>query len=154
MRSQQAAIVGGIVAGVVTSLVMAGGRKSGALGKTLDRDAVDWIDKWTGSRSVIGNTGTSAIEFINHLGASAAFAAVWPALRRAAPGMSVPTLAVAYGTALYLVNIAAIAPVLGITQGEIQAGPRKAAERWAIHIVQTLVTGLVAERLGGGAAHR
>lgn len=52
-----------------------------------------------------------------------------------------------YGTALYAVNIAGIAPVLGITEGEVQAGPRKAGERWAVHVLQAVVTALVAERL-------
>ena len=40
-----------------------------------------------------------------------------------------------------------IAPVLGITEGEVQAGPRKASERWAVHVLQAVVTVLVAERL-------
>lgn len=57
------------------------------------------------------------------------------------------SLAAAYGTALYVVNIAAIAPLLGITEGEVAAGPRKVSERWAVHVLQTVVTALVAERL-------
>jgi hypothetical protein len=39
------------------------------------------------------------------------------------------------------------APVLGITEGEIEAGPRKAGERWAIHVLQAVITAVVAERL-------
>ncbi|PZQ58708.1 MAG: hypothetical protein DI544_13520 [Sphingomonas taxi] len=149
MKPYKAAIVGGLVAGVVTTLVMAAGRKSGVLGKTLDRDAVDWIDDMTGSRAVIGDAGTSAVEFANHLGASAAFAAGWPLLRRRAPAAPVSILAAAYGTMLYAVNIGGIAPLLGITEGEFEAGTRKATERWAVHVIQTVVTALVAERLAG-----
>lgn len=147
MKPYKAAIVGGLAAGVVTSLVMTVGRKTGVFGKTLDRDAVDWIDDMTGSRAVIGDAGTSAVEFANHLGASAAFAAAWPVLRSWAPNAPASLLAAAYGTTLYAVNIGAIAPVLGITEGEVDAGPRKATERWAVHVVQAVVTALVAERL-------
>jgi len=100
---------------------------------------------------VIGDAGTSAVEFANQLGASAAFAAALPAIQRAAPSLSPATIGVLYGTALYIVNIAGIAPVLGITDGEINAGPRKAAERWAIHVLQAVVTALVAERLAAGS---
>lgn len=147
MRAWTAALVGGLAAGIVTTAVMTAGRKSGVLGKTLDRDAVDWIDRVSGSRDVIGDAGTSAVEFANHLAASAAFAAVWPTLRRIAPDVPVPVLAAGYGTALYAVNIGGIAPVLGITEGEVRAGPRKAGERWMLHVVQTVVTALIAERL-------
>jgi hypothetical protein len=140
-------MVGGIIAGLVTSAVMVAGRKSGVLTKTLDRDAVDWIDEKTGSRAVIGDTGTSVVEFANHLGASAAFGAGFAKFRELAPSVSPVALGALYGTALYAVNIGAIAPVLGITEGEIQAGPRKAGERWAIHVLQAVVTAIVAERL-------
>lgn len=151
MERYKGAIVGGLVAGLVTTAVMVAGRKSGVLTKTLDRDAVDWIDDLTGSRAVIGDAGTSVVEFANHLGASAAFAAALPAIQRAAPSLSPATIGVLYGTALYVVNIAGIAPVLGITEGEVQAGPRKAAERWAIHVLQAVVTVMVAQRLTDGA---
>ncbi|MBB3349878.1 hypothetical protein [Sphingomonas sp. BK069] len=147
MRPLPAAVLGGLAAGIITTAVMTVGRKTGLLGKTLDRDAVDWIDDLTGSRDVIGDTGTSVVEFANHLGASAAFAVAWPTLRRLAPEASVPLVAAAYGTALYAVNIAGVAPRLGITEGEIEAGPRKAAERWMVHVVQAVATGMLAERL-------
>jgi hypothetical protein len=152
MQRYQAAITGGLIAGLVTTAVMVAGRKTGVLTKTLDRDAVDWIDDLTGSRAVIGDAGTSVVEFANHLGASAAFAAALPTIQRVAPGLSPAAVGVLYGTALYAVNIAGIAPILGITEGEVQAGPRKAGERWAIHVVQAVVTALVAERLTSKAA--
>jgi len=151
MQQTKAAIIGGLVAGVLTTAVMVAGRKSGVLTKTLDRDAVDWIDRLTGSRKLIGDSGTSIVEFTNHLGASAAFAAALPALRKLAPSLSAVELGTLYGTALYLVNIGCIAPVLGITEGEFEAGPRKAGERWAIHVLQAVVTAIVAERLSAPA---
>lgn len=147
MQRYSAAIVGGLIAGVLTTAVMKAGHNSGVLTKTLDRDAVDWIDDVTGSRAVIGDSGTSAVEFVNHLGASAAFAAAIPVLRDLAPSLSPMALGTLYGTGLYAVNIGAIAPVLGITEGEVKAGPRKAAERWAIHVLQAVVTAVIAERL-------
>lgn len=147
MQKTQAAIVGGLIAGVVTTAVMVAGRKSGLLTKTLDRDAVDWIDRMTGSRKIIGDSGTSVVEFANHLGASALFASALPTLREAAPSLSPVALGTLYGSALYAVNIGGIAPVLGITEGEVRAGPRKAAERWAIHVLQAVVSAMVAERL-------
>jgi hypothetical protein len=143
----KAAALGGLLAGVVTTAVMVAGRKSGALGKTLDRDSVDWIDRHTGSRAAIGDTGTSLLEFGNHLAASAAFGLGYAELRERAPAIPPAVLGALYGTALYLVNIAGIAPVLGITEGEVQAGSRKAAERWFVHVVQTVATALIAERL-------
>jgi hypothetical protein len=147
MQRQKAAIVGGLIAGVVTTAVMVAGRKTGLLTKTLDRDAVDWIDRLTDSRAVIGDSGTSVVEFANHLGASAAFGAALPTLHDLAPSLSPVALGTLYGTALYAVNIAGIAPVIGITEGELKAGPRKAAERWGIHVLQAVVTAVIAQRL-------
>lgn len=148
MQRYTAAMAGGVLAGILTSAVMFAGRKSGVLTKTLDRDAVDWIDDLTGSRKVIGDTGTSIVEFTNHLGASAAFALAVPRLRDAAPSLSPVALGALYGTALYVVNIGGIAPLLGITEGEVKAGPRKAGERWMIHVLQAVATTVLAERLG------
>ncbi len=34
-----------------------------------------------------------------------------------------------------------------LAEGEAEAGPRKASERWAVHVLQSVVTALVAERL-------
>ena len=147
MQPQKAAIAGGLIAGLVTTAIMIAGRKSGLMSKTLDRDAVDWIDNLTDSRAVIGDSGTSLVEFANHLGASAAFAAAIPTLRELAPSLPPAALGAIYGTALYAVNIGAIAPVLGITEGEFKAGPRKAAERWAIHVIQGVVSAVAAEHL-------
>ncbi|WP_332879461.1 hypothetical protein [Massilia sp. S19_KUP03_FR1] len=147
MKQYKAALFGGLAAGVLTTLVMLAGRKSGVLTKTLDRDAVDWIDAHTGSRALIGDSGTSIVEFANHLGASAAFAVALPTLRKLAPTLSPVALGTLYGTALYAVNIGCIAPMLGITQGERAAGPRKASERWAIHVIQAVVSAVLAERL-------
>lgn len=147
MKMRNAAVIGGLVAGVVTTAAMWAGRKSGVLHKTLDRDAVDWIDDTTGSRTLIGDTGTSLVEFGNHLGASAAFAGLYAKLREQFPDLPPAVFGALFGTGLYLVNIAGIAPLLGITEGEAKAGPRKAGERWAVHVLQSVVTALMIERL-------
>lgn len=146
MVSNKSALLGGLIAGVVTTGVMIAGRKSGLLHKTLDRDAVDWIDRTTGSRAVIGEAGTSLVEFGNHLGASAAFALGYAQLRRALPDTSPVLLGAVYGAGLYAVNIAGIAPLLGITQGEREAGAATASERLELHLLQTVLTALLAER--------
>ncbi|KTF69738.1 hypothetical protein ACNFJ7_01085 [Sphingomonas sp. HT-1] len=147
MKPATAALLGGLVAGVVTTGVMIAGRKTGLLHKTLDRDAVDWIDRTTGSRAAIGDLGTSLVEFGNHLGASAAFGLGYAELRRALPDSSAVLLGAAYGAGLYAVNIAGIAPLLGITEGEKKAGPSKAAERLGLHLLQTILTAVIADRL-------
>ncbi|WP_409265845.1 hypothetical protein [Massilia sp. BHUDP2] len=154
MQRYTAAMTGGLIAGVLTTAFMVVGRKAGLLGKTLDRDAVDWIDDVTGSRKVIGDTGTSVVEFVNHLGASATFALAVPKLRDAAPSLSPLAVGALYGTALYAVNIGCIAPMLGITEGEAKAGPRKAGERWSVHLLQAIVTTVLAERLASAPARR
>ena len=105
MKKHKAAILGGLVAGVVTTAFMVAGRKAGLLTKTLDRDAVDWIDRTTGARDVIGDGGINVVEFANHLGASAAFGAALPTLREWAPNLSPVALGTLYGTALYVVRI-------------------------------------------------
>ena len=147
MNRRNAAIAGGVIAGIVTTAAMWAGRRSGVLGKTLDRDAVDWIDRTTGARAVVGDAGTSSIEFVNHLGASAAFGGLYEQVRRWGPNVPPAALGVAFGTALYAVNIAGIAPLLGITEGEVEAGARKASERWALHVLQSVVTAVVADYL-------
>jgi hypothetical protein len=144
---RNAAVLGGLAAGVITTAAMYAGRKTGALGKTLDRDAVDWIDETTGSRDVIGDAGTSLVEFANHLGASAAFGYGYALLREQVPDVPAWALGAGFGTALYAINIAGIAPVLGITEGESKVRPRKAAERWGLHVLQSVATAVIAERL-------
>lgn len=154
MISSKAAILGGLIAGLVTTGVMIAGRQSRLLHKTLDRDAVDWIDRTTGSRAAIGDAGTSLIEFGNHLSASAAFALGYAQLRRALPNTSPVLLGAGYGAGLYAVNIAGIAPLLGITEGERQAGPAKAIERLGLHLLQTVLTAVLAERFARAMPER
>jgi hypothetical protein len=147
MRPRTAGVIGGLAAGVLTTAAMWGGRRAGLLGKTLDRDAVDWIDRTTGSRAAIGETGTTALEFANHLGASALFGYGYAQLRERVPAPPDWLLGGAWGAALYAVNSAGVAPVLGITDGERAAGPRKAAERLGLHLLQSVATATIAERV-------
>ena len=94
-----------------------------------------------------GDACTSAIKFANHLGASTAFAAAWLLWRRMRQDAPVPILTAAYGTMLYSVNNAGIAPLLGITAEEGGGGCTQASERWVVHVIQTVVTALVVEQL-------
>jgi hypothetical protein len=146
MSPRLAGALGGVLAGLATTAVMVVGRKSGLLSKTLDRDSVDWIDRTTGSREIIGDTGTSLVEFANHIGASAAFGYGYAHLREQLPDAPDWAIGAGYGAGLYAVNIAGVAPLLGITEGEVQAGPRKAAERLGLHLLQTVLTAVIAER--------
>ena len=147
MDRRTAAVWGGVAAGVLTTAVMWAGRRSGALTKTLDRDSVDWMDRTMGTRAVIGDAGTSVVEFGNHLGASALFGYGYARLREQAPDWPDWLLGGLYGAGLYAVNIAGIAPRLGITEGEVAAGPRKAGERLGLHLLQTVATAVIAERV-------
>jgi len=54
------------------------------------------------------------------------------------------------GAGLYAVNIAGIAPVLGITQGERNAPNPVRAQRLGMHVLFGIVTALVADGLSGG----
>lgn len=54
-----------------------------------------------------------------------------------------------YGAGLYAVNIAGIAPLLGMTQGERNAPMDVRAQRLGMHVLYGVVTALVADGLSG-----
>lgn len=62
MNSQQPSAIAGLGAGLVMSLAMVVGRRSGLLHKTLAEDAEDWLDWVGGSRRFVGQGGTTALE--------------------------------------------------------------------------------------------
>src|SRR5271155_1700028 len=115
MRSEIKSTVAGVAAGVLLSGVMACGRRAGLFDKTLAEDAEDWLDRTLDARRRIGAAGTTAVEQVNHLAASAVFGAGYGALRQALPEVSPVVLGPLYGGALYAVNIVGIAPLIGLT---------------------------------------
>jgi hypothetical protein len=146
MRNLVAGAIGGLIAGAALSGVMLAGRRAGLLHRTLAEHSEDWLDRNFASRAHVGKTGTFLAEQGNHFAASAvfgaAFGAAYPFLERR------PIAAGAlYGTALYAVNIACIAPVLGITNGETAEPPSVPLQRLGLHVLFGVVTAIATAAL-------
>jgi hypothetical protein len=147
MKRTGAGIAGGLIAGAAISLVMALGARTRWLHKTLSDDAVDWLNRLADTRRRVGTTGTIALEQINHMMASGAFGLGYSMLRDRLPRIPYPLLGLGYGAALYAVNIAGIAPLIGLTEGEHNASNPLRAERLGVHLLFGLATALAAEGL-------
>lgn len=147
MNRIEAGMIGGLVAGLATSLAMVMGRRAGLLQKTLAEDAEDWLDSTASTRRHLGETGTHLVEQVNHMAASAAFGAGYGVLRERFPEPDPWLLGALYGGGLYAINIAGIAPLIGLTEGEHRAGPSLRAERLGIHVLYGVGTALVADAL-------
>jgi hypothetical protein len=147
MSSKQAGAIGGLAAGLVMSLAMVVGRRSGVLHKTLAEDAEDWLDRVVDARRVLGQGGTTALEQANHMAASVAFGLGYSLLSERLSGLPAPMLGTLYGAGLYAMNIVGIAPLLGMTEGERNAPGPLRAERLSLHLLYGMLTALIAERL-------
>lgn len=147
MRYGKIAILGGLIAGAGLAVMMAAGRRGGLLNKTLAEESEDWLDRTVGARRRLGAAGTTLLEQLNHLGASAAFGFGYGLLRERMRGLPAPALGGAYGAALYALNIGAIAPRLGITEGEAKAGPAVALQRLGMHLFYGIGTAAATEYL-------
>ena len=147
MNGKQASAIGGLAAGLVMSLAMVVGRRSGLLHKTLAEDAEDWLDWVGGSRRFVGQSGTTVIEQANHMAASAAFGVGYGMLSTRVPRVPTLMLGALYGAGLYVVNIVGIAPLLGMTEGEGKAPMSVRAERLGLHILYGTLTALFAKGL-------
>jgi hypothetical protein len=145
MNLASSGIIGGLAGGLAIGLAMSLGRQSKLLQKTLAEDSEDWIDRIADSRRRVGKTGTTIIEQTNHLMASAAFGCGYGLLRGALPSVPRVPLGLGYGAALYAVNIAGIAPLLGITEGEHNASGRQRTERLGVHLLFGLMTASIAD---------
>ncbi len=147
MGRARAGMFGGLLAGVTVSVAMALGRRTGLLHKTLAEDAEDWLDRVAGTRRRIGAGGTTALEEGNHLAASAAFGFGYTLLRARLPRTPSPVLGALYGAGLYAVNIAGVAPLIGLTQGERNVSAAHRAERLGVHLLFGILTALAADGL-------
>jgi hypothetical protein len=148
MNGVQARAIGGMAAGLALSLAMEAGRRSGLLHKTLAEESEDWLDRVADTRHFLGRGGTTALEQANHMAASALFGVGYGLLSARLPRVPAPLLGALYGVGLYVVNIAGIAPLLGITEGEQNAAAPIRAERLGLHLLYGVLTALAVERLG------
>lgn len=146
MRDLIAGAIGGLIAGVALSGAMLAGRRLGLLHQTLGEHSEDWLDRTFASRSHVGEAGTFLAEQGNHFAASAVFGAAFGA---AYPSVEPHPIAagVLYGTALYAVNIAGVAPVLGITKGETAEPPSIPLQRLGLHLLFGVVTAIATDAL-------
>jgi len=147
MRRATAGIIGGLAAGVAVSLAMDLGRRAGVLHKVLAEDAEDWLDRAANTRARIGEGGTRAMEQANHMAAAAAFGIGYAWLRERLPALPAWGLGALYGAGLYVINIAGIAPLIGLTEGERNAPAPVRAERLGLHVLYGVLTAVVADEL-------
>jgi len=150
MRRATAGIIGGLAAGVAVSLAMDLGRRAGVLHKVLAEDAEDWLDRAANTRARIGEGGTRAMEQANHMAAAAAFGIGYAWLRERLPALPAWGLGALYGAGLYVINIAGIAPLIGLTEGERNAPAPVRAERLGLHVLYGVLTAVVADGLANG----
>lgn len=135
----------GMAAGLLLGAVMFCGRRAGVLHKTLADHAEDWLARSLDTRRRIGNTGTIAAEQANHLAASALFGIGYGALRRSLPAVPPLGLGALYGGALYAINIAGIAPLIGLTRGERREPAGVVLQRLSLHILFGIAAAAFAE---------
>lgn len=147
MKAISAGALGGVIGGAVMSVAMAIGARTGLMHRTLAENAEDWLERKAGTRELVGDAGTTAIEQTNHLAASAMFGSGYAMARDYLPGLPSPVLGALYGTGLYLVNIAGIAPLLGLTKGEQNASMGLRSERLGMHVLYGIVTAIAVDTL-------
>lgn len=147
MKRAAAGLLGGLAAGFAMSLVMELGRRSGVLHKTLAEDAQDWLDRVANTREHIGESGTYALEQANHMAAAAGFGVVYGLLRGSAPALPAWQLGSLYGAGLYVINIAGVAPLISLTEGEQNAPAPVRAERLGLHLLYGVLTAVITDVL-------
>jgi hypothetical protein len=146
VREGLAGALGGLAAGLLVSGAMALGRRARLLHQTLAEHAEDWLDSTFELRRRIGRPGVRMVEQTNHLLASAAFGAAYGIARGRfeMPPVMAGTL---YGAGLYVVNIVCIAPLIGLTRGEIREPQGVVVQRLAIHVAFGVATSVATEML-------
>ncbi len=147
MRNTTAGAIGGVVAGVIISGVMAIGRDAGLLHETLADRASDWLDRRFKTRDWAGEDGTQALEQGGHLAASAAFGAVYGATRPLTQAVPPVAAGALFGAGLYAVAIAGVAPRIGLTPDEDHEVEAVALQRLGLHVLFGVITALVVDAL-------
>lgn len=147
MQQSTAGIVSGLIGAAVMDVAMLLGRRAGWLQPTLAEESERWLDRTMGTNRRIGRSGTTAVEQTNHLVAGIGFGRLLVTLQPVL-GQLPPVVAGAlYGAGLYAVNIAGVAPVLGITAGERNALPGQAAQRFGMHVLFGVATAVALDAL-------
>ncbi len=131
MNERMAGTPGGLSGGLVIGLATIIGRRTHTLHRTLDKASEDWLDRT----------------------ASAAFGYAYGMLRGRLPNLPSVVLGGLYGTGLYVVAIAGIAPLVRITRGEQSVSGRVRGERLSVHVLYGLLTAIVADVLRAGRGH-
>jgi hypothetical protein len=147
MKQALASIIGGLAAGATTTLLMTLGHRAGLLHKTLAESAEDWLDQTANARRLVGQTGTTAIEQSSHTISAAGFGLGYLVLRKRVPDLPAWAIGALYGAALYAINIAGIAPLIGLTKGEHNAPAPVRAQRLGFHLLYGVITAVTAEIL-------
>jgi len=147
MRAAIAGMFGGVAAGLAVSLAMSLGRRAGVLHKTLAEHAEDWLDRAANTSSHIGQSGTWTLEQGNHIAASAAFGFGYGLVHERGPDVPAWLLGAIYGSGLYVIYIVGMAPLIQLTEGEQNVPAPVRAERFGLHLLYGIVTGIVTDRL-------
>lgn len=147
MKTTTAGAIGGLVAGAVTAGIMMIGRDAGWLQKTLVHDSQDWLDRTFHTRDAFGEEGTELIEQVGRYAASAGFGSTYGGLRAYVPFLPGILAGTLFGAGIYAVGVAGVLPELGITEGERNAPPGVATQRFAIHLAFGAILGVVTDAL-------
>src|SRR3954469_11392838 len=103
--------IAGLVAVVAVDISMTGAKRLRLLGRTISEDSEDWLDRKTGSRSVIGRKPTSYIERFSQAVFSTALGYGFSQLRKAYPRANGAALGLLYGGALGVLNSFRLGPL-------------------------------------------
>ncbi len=147
MRKTTAGAIGGVVAGMIVSGVMALGRDAGLLHETLADRASDWLDRRFNTRDWAGEDGAQALEQANHLAASAAFGALYGATRPVTQWAPPVAAGALFGAGLYAVAIAGVAPTIDLTEDQADTPDAVVLQRFGLHVLFGVITALVADAL-------
>lgn len=147
MKTTTAGAIGGLVAGAIVSGVRLIGRDAGFLHKSLSHDAQDWLDRTFHTRDAFGSDGTELIEQVGHYAASAGFGSTYGGLRPYVPLLPGILSGALFGAGVYAFGVAGVLPELGVTEGERNAPPGLATERFVTHLLFGAILGAVTDVL-------
>ena len=146
MRSATAGAIGGLVAGAVVAGLQWIGKDAGLLKDNLSETTQDWLDERFDARERLGDDGLMLLEEAGHYGMSIGLGAAYGMVRPYLPVPGVVSGAL-FGAGVYATAVAGVLPEFGITDGEREAAPGVAAERFAVHVLYGAIIGLVADAL-------
>ena len=146
MRAAIAGVFGGVAAGVAVSLAMSLGRRASVLHKTLVEHAEDWGSR---RRHALPHRSKWNLD----VGAGQPHRSIRGvrirprSVRECGPALPAWLLGAIYGSGLYVNNIVGMAPLIQLTEGEQNVPAPVRAERFGLHLLYGIVTGIVTDRL-------